>query len=473
MKKNIIILLVVSLFISCENDFSDWNVDEKNPSNVPAYTLVGNAERNLARMMRTQSVNSNIFNFFSQYWTPTLYTDEANYDLTNRDIPGGFWNWMYRNVLVDLKDAKGILESQTSSISAPLLPAHNNKIAITNVLEIYTYHVLVDVFGDVPYNESLSISDTVMPAYDDDAAIYESLFTRLDEAINMFSTSDGSFGDSDLFYQGDAVKWKKFANSLKLRMALRVKDGDKISEAIASGVFTSNDDNFAFPFLSSDPYSNPLWENLVRSNRHDLVVSEEFVNTIVPLNDPRTSIYLRDNLTPYQGSPYGAGSAYTEATQLGDTFHQPDLEGVLMDYSEVEFLLAEAAARNLGGVTSASTHYDNAITASINYWNPSGDAAVYIAQASVAYDATNWAKSIGTQKWIALYSRGFESWSSWRMLGYPELQVPSTAKDVAEGQIPVRYTYPADESQRNSTNYNAASAAIGGDKLTSKVFWDN
>jgi hypothetical protein len=472
MKKYIIILILISGLSSCVSNFDSWNVDEKNPSAVPASTLFSNAERNLVRTMKMQNVNVNVFNFFAQYWTATTYPDEANYDLGVRDVPGGFWNRMYRDVLNDLKDTKRILEKERAGTSAPLLPNLNNRVAITSILEVYSYHVLVDVFGDVPYTEALNIENPT-PAYDDDAQIYASLFTKLDEAINMMTAGEPSFGSADFIYGGDAAKWKKFANSLKLRMALRVKDGTKVAEAVASGVFTSNDDNAAFAFTASDPYANPLWENLVSSGRHDLVVADTFVDAIAPLNDPRAAIYMGDNKVPYVGGPYGANNAYGGFTHLGEIFHQPDFEGVILDYAEVEFLLAEAAARNLGGVTGAETHYNDAITASINYWDSAADAAAYIAQASVAYDAANWEQSIGMQKWFALYSRGFEGWASWKVFGYPALTAPVDAVAAAEGQVPTRYVYPADESQRNGNSYSAASTAIGGDKLTTKVFWDN
>lgn len=473
MKKYIIMLILIPAIISsCTSDFEGWNTDTKNPSSVPAKTLFSNGQRNMARVMKKQNVNDNVFNFFAQYWTATTYTDEANYDLTGRDVSGGFWNIMYRDVLLDYKEAKIILESQKPNTATSLLPIIDNKIAIVTISEVYTYHVLVDIFGDIPYSEALDI-DNPSPKYDDDQEIYADLFTQLDNAISMLNTSEDSFGSADFIYEGNVTNWKKFANSLKLKMALRVKDGSKITEAIASGVFTSNADNASFMFTGSSPYSNPLWENLVESGRKDLVVADTFVDLITPLNDPRASIYMGSNLNPYVGGPYGSNNSYNSYTHLGEIFHKPDFEGIILDYSEVEFLLAEAAARNLGGVSGASTHYENAITASINYWAPSADATAYIAQASVVYNAGNWEMSIGTQKWIALYSRGFEGWSSWRVFGYPLLSAPSGAVDEAENLVPVRYTYPGDEPERNGASYDAASTAMGGDKMTSKVFWNN
>lgn len=472
MKKFIIIAFIILGAISCTSDFSDWNKDPKQATVVPASTLFSNAERNLVRTMKNQNVNINIFNFLAQYWTATTYPDEANYDLGTRDVPGNFWNSLYRDVLVDLQEATKVLNAEKENLSAAQLAKNKNQLALVSILEVYSYHVLVDVFGDVPFTEALDIENP-SPKYDDDTAIYTTLFAKLDAAINDLDTSDASFGSADFIYNGDVTAWKKFANSLKLRMALRTKDGAKISAAVAGGVFTSNDDNAAFHFLASDPYANPLWENLVQSGRKDLLVADTFVNLIEPLNDPRTPVFMADNLDPYVGGPYAANNSYNSYTHLGDIFHEPDFEGVILDYAEVKFLLAEAAARGLGGVTTPATHYNDAVTASVEYWVSGGDAATYLAQPSVAYDAVNWEQSIGTQKWIALYSRGFEGWSSWRVFGYPVLAAPAGAHSSAEGKVPVRYTYPADESQRNGTNYTAASSAIGGDKFTTRVFWNN
>ncbi|MBS3992685.1 MAG: SusD/RagB family nutrient-binding outer membrane lipoprotein [Bacteroidetes bacterium] len=471
MKKYILIAFVLLGAVSCTNDFSEWNKDPKQATEVPASTLFSNAERNLARTMKTHNVNINIFNNLAQYWSATTYPDETQYRLGTRDVPGRFWNALYRDVLIDFKEAKKILTAEGANIAPALVAKNKNQLAVISILEVYTFHVLVDVFGDVPYTEALDI-DNPLPKYDNDTDIYASLFTKLDAAIADLNPSSGSFGSADFIYNGNVASWKKFANSLKLRMALRVKDGGKVASAVAGGVFTSNADNAAFKFLSSSPYANPLWENLVESGRSDVVAADTFVNIIVPLNDPRTPVYLGDNKTPYIGGPYGANNSFVAFTHLGDIFHKPDFEGVILDYAEVKFLLAEAAARGLGGVTGAATHYNEAITASIKYWAPSADAAAYIAQPSVAYDATNWQQSIGMQKYIALYSRGFEAWSSWRIFKYPVLLAPAEADAAAEGKVPVRLTYPADESQRNGDNYKAASTAIGGDKFTTKVFWN-
>ncbi len=454
-------------------DFDGWNVDTKHPSKVSAEALVTNAEEMIALRMSSTSVNYNIFKMLAQYWTETTYTDEANYDLVNRNIGGNFWTNMY-DILNDLNDAKIIVE-EDGSLSAT---TKANKKAIIDLMEVYIYHVMVDTYGDIPYSEAIDINN-VLPKYDNDEDIYNDLFARLDSDISALSNGGSSFGSADLFYGGDVSKWKKFANSLKLRMAVRVEDANKAAAAVTGGVFTSNADNFKFNFLSEPPHTNPIWSSLVQSGRHDFVVTNTFVDKFFAVDpgnlDTRVDEFMDDNLgaNTYVGGPYGDNNSYASYTHIGAPFHTPDLPAVLLGYSEVEFLLAEAAERSMvGAPVDAEGHYNNGVTASFEEWgNTATEATAYLAQPTVAYAtaAPTWQEKIGVQKWIALYGKGFEGWSSWRKLGYPAMNAPA----VSGLPVPRRYIYPNNEPDVNGANYNAATAAMGGDLLSSRVFWDN
>lgn len=140
-----------------------------------------------------------------------------------------------------------------------------------------------------------------------------------------------------------------------------------------------------------------------------------------------------------------------------------------MDYAEVEFFLAEAAARGFDVGGSAESHYNTGVTASIEFWGgTAADAQQYLSQPVNQFNASNWRKSIGVQAWINYYTRGFEAWIEQRRLNYPQLKAPPSA--VSE--FPVRYTYPSTEINLNKANYEAASASIGGDLVTTRLFWD-
>jgi hypothetical protein len=470
MKKILLIALLIGITFSCD-DFEGWNVDEKRPSDVPASFLVTKAQRDLFLRMTDANVNYNIFKMVAQHWTATTYPEEANYDLRQRDVSGTFFLYLYRDVLNDLEGAKTIIEADEFTTAT----AKADQMAVIELMEVYVWHVLVDTFGDIPYSEALQGLGNLQPKYDDDATIYTDLFARLDAAIAELNGAGATFGAADLIYDGNAANWVKFGNSLKLRMAMRIADVDaataktKATEAINGGVFTSAADNANFPFEGAPPHANPIWSAIVESGRNDIVLANTFVDIVGPLDDPRSPVYMMDNVVPYAGGPYGAVNTYANFSHLGTIFEQPDLEGVILSYEEVEFLQAEAIAR--GFVTGdAEAHYNAGIEASIAYWTGSDDGVDdYIAQTAVAYDAANWKKSIGTQKWIALFGKGFEAWSSWRMLDYPNTM---NKPPVSGLPIPRRFLYGNDDAQLNGDNYDAASAAMGGDALDSRIFWD-
>lgn len=480
--KKLLFICAALILSSCEIS-EDVNVDTKNPTSVPAGALFANATKELHDQMITPNVNLNAFRFFAQYWTETTYTDEANYDLRNRDIPGNNWLVMYRNVLTDLTEAeKVILEVNDATISEA---QRANQLAAIEVLRVFTWHVLVDTYGYIPYFEALDI-DNITPAYDEDAVIYDDLVTRLDAAIQSITPGQGTFTEGyDLMYDGDAAGWLKFANSLKLRIGLRYAEVDNakaqqlVEEAVAAGVFTSAADQASLDYLGGAPNTNPIWEDLVQSGRKDFVAANTIVDIMNPLNDPRRAVFFQENLGDgvYTGGPYAAaGNTYDNSSQVGTTLQDPMLEGVLIEYAEVAFSLAEAAARgyNVGG--TAEEFYNAGITASIEYWyglaglDSTGVATLYLANPAVAYAtaAGDWRQKIGTQKWLALYNNGFEGWSTFRRLGYPEMNISG----VSELPTPRRYIYPNEEPTLNPEGYTAAAAALGGDELSSRVFWD-
>jgi len=473
MKKLILITLLIGITYSCE-DFDGWNIDDKNPSEVPADYLITSSERDLFLRMTSTSVNYNIFKLFAQNWTETQYTDEVNYDLTGRDIGGNFFLYLYRDMLIDLVEADKILNAD-EFMSAD---EKSTKLGVSQLLQVFIWHVLVDTFGDVPYSQALQGVENLLPVYDNDETIYTDLFARIDTALSQLSAGGSTFGSADLIYNGSAAQWIKFGNSLKLKMAVRTADFDATrsatlaKEAVDAGVFGSSSDNASFPFEASPPNTNPIWTSLVQSGRNDFILANTFVDLIVPLNDPRSSVFMADNHVPYIGATYGVGASYVDYTHIGDLFHTPDLEGVIMSYSEVQFLLAEAFERGLITDGDAETYYNEAVAASIMYWGGTqADADTYLAQASVAYSTAgdSWKEVIGNQKYISLYGRGFESWSSWRLLDFPNTM---TRPPISLEPVPRRYIYGNDDAEVNGANYDAASAAMGGDEKSSRVFWD-
>lgn len=472
MKKILIFSALVIMISSCRKDLTSLNIDPKSPVIVPSYTLFSNAQLNLANNLATPNVNVNIWRMIAQHWTETTYPDESNYDLGTRNIPQNWFHTMYRDVLNNFEQSKKLIPGDVLDADV-----QKNEIAIVEIMEVFSWHYIVTTFGNVPYSEALNINN-VQPKYDDATTIYSSLLTRLNTAISNLNTAAGSFGSGDLLYGGDVSLWKKFANSLKLKIALMMADYDAATsktaaEAAAPGVFTSNADNALFQFLSAPPNTNPVWVNLIQSGRKDFVAANTLVNAMKAVNDPRIPFYFTTDASGinYTGGIYGANNNYATFSKPDEAITAPDFPTWFMDYSEVQFLLAEAAARgyNVGG--TAAGHYDNAVTASIEFWGGSAaQATAYLAQPSVAYATApgTYKQKIGTQAWIALYERGHDAWTEWRRLDYPVLVAPPAAVTA----IPVRYSYPVSEQNLNKTNYDAAAAAIGGDLVTTKLWFD-
>ncbi|AOW21790.1 SusD/RagB family nutrient-binding outer membrane lipoprotein [Urechidicola croceus] len=467
MKKIFITIFIASLFTGCQVDES-LNVDTKNPSTVPGDGLFTNGTRNFFDQMNDCSVNFNVTRLYAQYWAQTTYPDESQYNQVTRNIPGGIWNTMYRDVLQDLKGAREALISEEADDL-------NNKLAIIDFMEVYAYSVLVDTFGNVPYTEALDPNNPV-PVYDDGAAIYDDLFIKLNGAISSMGGS-GFSSNQDPIYGGNMSKWKKAANSLKLRMAMRLADSNpglskSMAEAAAAGVITSNDDNFGIEYLDAAPNTNPLWVALVQSGRVDYVASNTLVDILNPLNDPRLPMFFEEYEGAYSGGTYGSANAASGFSALGETLKDPSLKGSIITASEVSFLLAEAAARNYTVGGTAEAHYDMGITNSILEWGGTqADADTYIAQPEVAYTTAegDWKQVIGTQKWIAMFNNGMEGWTTWRSLDQPILNVP---EGMSYSDIPTRFLYPVSEATLNGGNAAAAASAIGGDTKTTKIFWD-
>lgn len=473
MKKHILFYITLFFLVSC-NNITDVNVNPKKAKDgeVLSATLFSNAQNNLVEAMTTPNVNENIFRLLAQQWTETTYTDESNYDLATRNIPQNFWNLLYRDVLRDLQEARKLLLEE-NFLDATVA---TNQQALITIMETYTCMVLVNTYGDIPYSEALDI-DNPTPAYDDGMSIYEDLLAKVDAALTSIDVSADNYGVADLIYQGNLEMWIKFANSLKLKLGMMLADVDpakakEIVEAAAPNIFTSNAENATFIFSSAPPHSNPIWENLVQSGRHDFVVANTIVDMMNNLEDPRRDLYFTNKIEGvYKGGVYGASSGFSSHSQPSETIQKPTFEGLLIDYAELEFCLAEAVERGMNVEGTAEEHYNKAITASMEYWGAKDeDIATYLARADVAYmtASDNYKEKIGVQKWLALFNRGHEAWTEQRRLDYPVLN--EAAKPI--GSYPLRYTYPVQEQNLNVKNYNSASSAIGGDVVTTKLFWD-
>lgn len=473
MKKILISILSLILIWGCTKDITSINKNPKAPEVVLANSLFSNAQKELFDYMASPNVNVNTFRLWSQHWTQTTYVDESNYELLERNINGEVFDRLYARILRDLAEARVIIDADEFLSDADKA----NQLAMITVLEVYSYHVLVDIFGDVPYSEALDGNNNVTPVFDDAASIYKDLFTKLDGAITALGAgSAGNLADGDFIYGGDAASWQTFASSLKLKLALRMADIDPAmaqseGSAALANVMSRDGQSARFSYQNSTPNTNPLWEDLVQSGRTDFVVANTLADVMNTSEDPRRGVYFRelDSLGALIGLAHGAGGSYYTHSQPGDALENKTLPGVLMDYTEVLFLQSEAAARGWGG--DASSLYQAAVNQSVTDWTGTAATAAFLNK--VHYDSLmaapnnkTWKEVIATQKWVALYNRGFEAWSTWRLYDAPTMNVSAEAGTTP----PTRYNYSVDEYSINGTSVSAANS--GSDLVTDKVFWD-
>jgi len=485
MKINNIYLLILVIGLSVSSCELPDNVDPKAATDVPAETVLTNALRNSLNLIDNMSQNSNVSRMMTQYIGMTQYTDPSRYDFTARQIPDGYWNTSYL-VLQDFKEVKLLIQDLTGSESFNRMNA--NRIAIVDIMEVLVYHNMVDIFGNVPYTEALGGFDNKTPVYDDQVAIYSDLQVRLTSAIATLNSGmdDGAWGSEDLVYSGDVAMWKKFAATLKARLGMRLADVDpskaqgELTAAINAGMLEAGE-AMQLPWTAVTPHTNTIYAMFVPTARNDYGPANTIVDMMVELDDARLPAYFTQTDTStevdveklaYVGIPYGSVTvAYNSISHFSDATFAPDFPATFACNAEVEFILAEAAARgmNLGSIGgTAQEHYEAGILESHSHWGVELDPA-YLALPDVAWDDARNKELIGTQKWLAHYNRGMEGWCVWRTFDWPVLNPPP---DLTYEDIPYRMPFPYNEPDLNGDNYASASSAIGGDDVRTLLFWD-
>jgi hypothetical protein len=468
--KKYFLITITFIFFSCSSNLENLNEDVKNATSAPAEAFFNLALKNMSDLESDLTYGANGSPFtLSRLWSQQI--SSVTYNEGTTYYSNFNWNDVYLGVLINLDQSKKVIENteQTSTNSVAL----KNQLAINEILSVYAYSKLVESFGDIPYTEALDVNN-IAPSYDKAETVYLDLLTRLNTALNTMDESGASW-KQDLMYNGKTNLWKKFGRSLQLQMGIRIADSNpQVAEttitAAISGVFTSNADNAEVDHLSARPNTNALYIDLAVGNRKDFVGAKPFVDYMNDLNDPRRSVFFKSVSGNFVGAPSGLVVDYNSYSEMGTLFYQPTTPVIFIDYATVEFLLAEAAERNIGGVVNAGLHYNAAIRASFDYYKVEG-VEDYLLKPEVNYTTArgNWKEKIGMQKWVALFNQGLEAWTEYRRLDYPQLSAPAGSY---VNTVPVRLIYPISEQTLNRTNYEAAAVAVGGDLLTTKLFWD-
>lgn len=356
---------------SCTKNLTGLNSNPEAPLTAPSASVFLAGEKALADLYSSDSWSESPFRVVAQVWTQNTYNNEAHYNFSINNSPGGWWTALYTNALSNLAQAKVLYSNDVADVSV-----RRNDLIITDILEVYSYHLLVNTYGNVPYSQALN-RNIPFPAYDDAKTVEFDLIHRLDTAIAGLNPSYGSLGAADQLYAGNVTQWKKFAASLELKLALLVADSDpdtasvKVKAALAAGVFSSASDDALLTYdASAVVNSSPIWQDLVNGNNlHYYSPAAYFINTLSDWNDPRLPLmFTTDPSGQYSGGIAGAGNSSVDLSSFSALWLGATFPADLLDYSETEFLQAEAIERGLVTSGTAQAHYDSAVAASVRFW---------------------------------------------------------------------------------------------------------
>ncbi len=472
-------------------DLTGLNENPNSPTDVPAPFLFTEGTQEAASDLLGNSFNLDYGEHLAQHIAEISYPEEDIYEYRGNEV-NSLWREAYADYLMDFQRVieKGRETGQPNVAAAGL------------VMKSWVFQNLTDIWGAMPYSEAFQGDSIVTPVFDSQQEIYTALFENLTTAAQTIDPSANAFGDQDLVYQGDMSKWQKFANSLRLRMAIRLSEVDPatgMAEFQAAlnapgGVFTSMEDNakICYGAVTFQP-----WYDYFQGRRNDYRVSATIIDTLKSLDDPRIGFIAQPiqsdsvegepvTAPTYRGMPSGLldGHGYepTETSYPGEYFLTQTGCLPIMTYTEVLFLRAEAAARGWTDENAVAL-YEDAITASMERANAlavdpdfeitDAEIAAYLAQPEVQWNGTIAdIEDFAVQKWIALFGQGLEAFAEVRRLGFPDLE-PGPGARIDE--LPSRFPYPYSEETFNKANLQAALAAQGMANIndqTVPVWWD-
>lgn len=476
---------------ACTGDFEEINIDPNAPTEANSGSLLPSAI--FGPLNAHLNVQMDLTNQIMQY---KVYRNENELDGYEFAAGGGtfseFWNQAYLSMRNNNESIEYAQENN--------LPAYEAAAKILNAFHLAS---LTEMWIDVPYSQAGLGLGNVQPAYDGQASVYEGVLSLLKEANTLLASDSQGFPlGGDVLFGGDVMKWRKMANSLRLRYLLRLSNVGSVNAASEINAIVS--DPSGFPIIESNADAAIYNFSGLAPNTSDfslltalggLSPSVRFVNVLDGVDpnddaddDPRLAFFADKPIDPsavngpYVGVISGTtrevaqgtgGNAELFASQFTIKFQDDKglLDFVFMSYAEVQFILAEARLNEWISTSSAQEYYENAISSNLAYWNiamPSG----FLTRGDVNWDGSM--ERLMEQKWIAMFfNNTLEMWGEQKRTGLPNLIPGPLATTITNGTIPTRVFYPSIEQSVNATNYSAASANIGGDNITAKHWYQN
>ncbi|HEX2394928.1 MAG TPA: SusD/RagB family nutrient-binding outer membrane lipoprotein [Bacteroidales bacterium] len=500
--KNSIIFIIFGLFltISCTKDFDEINTNPNVAETVDPDFLFPTSVLNTATLLLDMEYEAGWT--YGMYWTESggAFVNFGTVDITVQ----GWWRRFYIRTLAGLSKIQQMYETD---------PTYKNRVLISKIWESYIYSQMVSYWGPIPFTDA--INEQVTSVYDDETTIYHTLINDLIACSDSIDLSGDTYmTTADLIYEGDLVKWKKFARSLALRLAMQIMHNDSefagpvLTELLSAPdeLISSNADNAIFQWYPGSESWNPLYQRFEYSPGDRKVNISEFLYLhLEPYADPRLSVYAeaaaangeysgrpitKSSLPPGLVLPSNPHSSMNDNdySKPGELWFKEDGFLSLLLYPEICFLRAEAAYLGLSGETARTLYYAG-IDASMLMLGKEAKAEQYKAvngvmwgtfgagasnswlsdtypEYEISSEIKNPYKQIIIQSWLAMYPRGLDAWTLFRRTGIVDMPViysadPSNTEIPTFAPVPERLKYPTEEMVYNNTGYNQGVSFLG------------
>lgn len=479
--KSSILCAALSLsFTSCTKDFVKINTNPNESSAVAPQSLLGPAIYYVITTNLDRNIRLN--NEFMQ----VTVTRNDNREFHRYEVRATETEYMWRNWYLQLTNIRDIYNKAEAGRQA----GYQTYKGISLILDAWVTSLLTDTYGDIPYFESnLGYShNNTTPYFDKQVDIYRDLLLKLERANALLkenvSVESGNTG-FDPIYATDAAKWRKLGNSLYLRLLLRtahkseLHSVEKIKEILENNtseypIMEASEESAILKFTSQEPYLNPYFNARDLDFNGDKGYSEFFINNMLELGDPRLKIWATEaTLGVYGGiqSGYPKGSIPELQSRFQLSLKGPAMLGVIMGYPELQFIIAELAEKGIVQ-KDAIEYYNKGVQSSIEMWGATMP-TTYFENAKVAIQVadspTTRLKKIHLQKYFSLMFTDFQQWFEYRRTGLLDLYTGVALQN--DGKMPVRLSYPLITQSLNKANYDDAIGRIGGDKISSLMWW--
>lgn len=491
-----ILIVCILLICACKKSYQELN---RNPNAVAVASperLLNPALYSVVQNNITRSFQIN--NQLAQVFVPLNEQIEIHRYIVRPNQSDPIWNAWYleKTNFLDIYQLAAANRNATSGQSEPYM-------AIGNILDAWTTSLITDTWGDVPYSQANKGKDyTFTPSFDQQENIYKDIFRKLEEANTLLSglLTAQLFTENqkqlDALYGSSATssieldRWRKFGNSLYLRLLMRVSAkvepiangktavqqiADMVASPITYPIFTSNAESAILRLTGENfPLRSPFagYRDVDFSGTGSL--SEFFVNTLAEAGDPRLAIWATKIDNEYKGiqSGYADGNIPARGSSYVTALKLEPLLGNIMNYAELQFILAEAALKGyIDG--NPKTYYDLGVKAAVEHWGLTMPASFLTTNTEVAWlDAATLdekMEKIMVQKYFTLFFTDFQQWFEYRRTKKPTLPIGPGVKNG--GEMPSRLYYPVTVQSLNKSSYLEAVARMGADNLSTNVWW--